>query len=125
MLEKYPNGFYLASLAGDNTANKALNRAAYTLEDAGCIRIIKYNMGMHHVHYSDRPKAFGGPKLVSQRPDTDDGPGREILEQRFHEIQEDSASALSAKRREAARTGDGPHGEEKQNRPIDGQRSFR
>ena len=85
-LERYPDGFYLASLAGGDTANKSLNRAAYKLQDAGLIQIRKYSMGMHHVHYDDQPKAFGGPKLMIQRTDADDGPSRETLEERFHSI---------------------------------------
>src|SRR5688572_22143864 len=75
-LEKYPEGFYLASLTADNvTENKSFNRAAYKLQEAGKLRVDKYNMGMKHVHCHDKDRGhadtnyLGGPKLVVRLPD--------------------------------------------------------
>lgn len=71
-LERYPEGFYLASLTADNvTENKSFNRAAFSLQKRGRIRLVKYNMGMKHAHCCDKGYngvKLGGPRVVVIRP---------------------------------------------------------
>jgi len=103
MVERFPDGFYLASLATSTTHNKSLHRAMLSLAGKGKLRFAKYHMSMFHctihgeltwLYASSRPvggdKQIGGPKLVvySYGLPQDKQATRDELERRYYEIRE-------------------------------------
>ena len=86
-VERYPDGFYIAALAGSLSENRSLIRAMRRLEDEGMITVNKFYMGMMHAR-----GGLGGPRVVVVKAGTGCESDRRELETRYYEMQPDRLS---------------------------------